>query len=295
MLPTVNDLFAQMPAGSLQVGTDGMTINIPPRPYSSETHVVKTDSSAPGIQGDVGLTKTSPGTLVLTNENTYKGGTTISAGTLRIGAIGNFSFDTIYNPDNVQLGVVYKTFAEIVASGVAPDTGAGNPASMATSLDKAANIDPATGDFNSGNADFDNVLLEIAIGEDATVGGVFGFGQPELDNYGLADAEIEGDSYLLSAYGTLTGNRWELFGMLGYTWGNYDSERHIRAGDIARTAKGDFDGDRFIASAIAAYDYPVEGFDLIPEVGITYSQIWQDGFTEKGAGSLDRKVKDADA
>ena len=111
----------------------------------------------------------------------------------------------------------------------------------------------------------------------------------------MADAEIDGDSYFLSAYATTTRDRWELFGLLGYTWGSYESQRHIRFGSIDRAAKGEFDGDGFIASLKAAYDYPVEGFDLIPEMGLTYSKIWQDGFTERGANSLDLKVDDADA
>jgi len=136
---------------------------------------------------------------------------------------------------------------------------------------------------------------DTALGSNITVGGAFGFGQPKLDNYDLADAQIDGNSYLLSAYGTLTRDRWELFGLLGYTFGNYESERRMRFGSIDRTAKGDFDSDGFIASAKAAYDLPVRGFDLIPEVGMTYSKVWQDGFTERGADSLDLKVKDADA
>jgi autotransporter-associated beta strand protein len=136
---------------------------------------------------------------------------------------------------------------------------------------------------------------DTAIGANATVGAAFGFGQPRFDNYDLADAEIDGDSYLLSAYGTFTRERWEFFGLLGYTFGNYESERRIRFGSIDRVAEGDFDGSGLIASAKAAYDVPVQGFDLIPEVGLTYSKVWQDGFTESGANSLDLKVDDADA
>jgi outer membrane autotransporter protein len=136
---------------------------------------------------------------------------------------------------------------------------------------------------------------DTAVGASATVGAAFGFAQPKLDNYDLADAEIDGDSYFLSAYGTLTQERWEVFGLLGYTFGSYDSERRIRFGSIDRLAKGEFDGDGFIASVKAAYDVPVQGFDLIPEVGLTYSKVWQDGFTETGANSLNLKVDDADA
>mgnify|MGYP001767862700 CR=1 FL=1 len=35
--------------------------------------------------------------------------------------------------------------------------------------------------------------------------------------------------------------------------------------------------------------------EIIPELGLTYSTIWQGGFTETGAGSLNLKVDDADA
>lgn len=336
--------------------------------------------------------------------------------------LGAFTFDTTYNADNVQLGVIYAGFTPI-QTGTAltppgttpttiPGTGTTNQISKATALDKVPVLtqppsQPSTG-FNSGNTDFDRILLEIAnetpdelaatynaiiaepyaafmtvlleqndfyaetvleraqlcsargrsslaggysshqaadgepltagcpnherhgvwldatwlqgsidgddglsgydyrlagavlgvdtaLRSDATVGAAFGYGQPRLDNYDLADAEIDGNSYLLSTYGTLTQDRWEFFGLLGYTWGSYDSERNIRFGSINRTARGNFDGDGFIASAKAAYDYPVTGYDLIPEFGITYSKVWQEGFTESGADSLNLRVNDADA
>ncbi|MGD9254520.1 MAG: autotransporter domain-containing protein, partial [Chromatiales bacterium] len=336
--------------------------------------------------------------------------------------LGAFTFDTTYNADNVQLGVIYAGFTPIQTGAALtppgttpttiPGTGTTNQISKANALDKVPVLtqppsQPQTG-FNSGNADFDRILLEIAnetpdqlaatynaiiaepyaafmtvlleqndfyaetvleraqlcsargrsslaggysshqaadgepltagcpnherhgvwldatwlqgsidgddglsgydyrlagavlgvdtaLGSDTTVGAAIGYGQPGLDNYELADAEIDGNSYLLSTYGTLTRDRWEFFGLLGYTWGSYDSERNIRFGSINRTARGNFDGDGFIASAKAAYDYPVSGYDLIPEFGITYSKVWQEGFTESGADSLNLRVNDADA
>ncbi|QLQ24204.1 MAG: autotransporter domain-containing protein [Dechloromonas sp.] len=324
-------------------------------------------------------------------------------------ALGAFTFNTIYNPNNVQLGVTYTGFSAIQAPGVIPGTGTTNQKTKAKFLDSAPIV---SGNYSSGNSDFDRILLEIAnetpaqlaatynaiIAEPyaafmtvllnqndfyannvmdraqacslrgrATLGGAFapqedsasgrressscdpaakhrryggwvdatwvrgsvdgsdglsgydyrmaglllgadaavssnvavgvaaGFGKPRLDNYDLASATIDGNSYFLSAYGTVTSNQWEFAGLLGYTFGNYDSQRYINFGSINRQAKGDFDGQGMIASLKAAYFQQFGGFEVIPEIGLTYSKIWQDGFTESGAGSLNLKVDDADA
>ena len=323
--------------------------------------------------------------------------------------LGAFTFQPTYNVNDVQLGVTYAGFSAVQNSATIPGTGTTNQLTKTTTLDKTPVV--STG-FNSGNADFDQILLEIANetadelaatinaiiaepyaafmsvlleqndfyaetvldraqvcsptgrgtlgqvslrepnetdpdstftgcgsaadprrhgawldatwvagdvdGEDGLSGydyrtaGVIlgydtafkhnlsggvavGFGQPKLDSYDLADAEIDGDSYFVSTYGTYTRNRVEIAGLLGYTFGSYDSERRIRFGSIDRTARGDFDGDGVIVSAKAAYFYNRGGYDLVPEVGLTYSKVWQDGFVETGADSLNLKIEDADA
>lgn len=324
-------------------------------------------------------------------------------------ALGAFTFNTIYNPNNVQLGVTYAGFSAVQAPGVIPGTGTTNQKTKAKYLDSAPIV---SGNFNSGNSDFDRILLEIAnetpaqlaatynaiIAEPyaafmtvllnqndfyannvmdraqacslrgrATLGGAFapqeestsgrretsscdpaakhrryggwvdatwvrgsldgsnglsgydyqmgglilgadasvsdnvavgvagGFGKPKLYDYDLANAEVEGNSYFLSAYGTLTQDQWEFAGVLGYTFGSYDAKRGINFGTINRQAKGDFDSQGMIASLKAAYFQRFGGLEVIPEVGLTYSKIWQNGFTETGAGSLNLKVDDADA
>jgi autotransporter-associated beta strand protein len=156
-------------------------------------------------------------------------------------------------------------------------------------------------DGDDGLSGYDYRMTGLLAGVDTAFSSNFagglavGYGQPELDSYDLADAEIDGDSYFLSTYGTFTRKNLEIAGLLGYTFGEYDGERRIRFGSIDRTAKGEFDGDGVIASAKAAYFYKVDNYDLVPELGLTYSKIWQDGFTEKGANSLNLKVDDADA
>ncbi|NJD26551.1 MAG: autotransporter domain-containing protein [Betaproteobacteria bacterium] len=322
-------------------------------------------------------------------------------------ALGAFTFNTIYNPNNVQLGVTYAGFSAIQAPGVIPGTGTTNQKTKAKYLDSAPIV---AGNYSSGNSDFDRILLEIAnetpaqlantynaiIAEPyaafmtvllnqndfyantvmdraqacslrgrATLGGAFapestngkreaagcdpsakhrrqggwidatwvrgsidgsnglsgydyqmaglifgadtavasdvavgvagGIGKPKLYDYQLAKAGVDGNSYFLSAYGTLTRDQWEFAGLLGYTYGNYDATRNITFGSINRQAKGDFDGQGMIASLKAAYFLSLGQFDLIPEVGLSYSKIWQDGFTESGAGSLNLRVDDASA
>ena len=324
-------------------------------------------------------------------------------------SLGAFTFQPIYNANDVQMGVTYTGFTPIQQSATGiPGAGTKNQVTKAIALDKVLVI--PTG-FNSGNADFDQVLLEIAsetadelantynniiaepyaaymtvlleqndffaetvldraqgcsvssrnsLGSGFTqqpdtadvnaligcgssagvrqhgawvdaswvkgnvrggdglsgydyrmtgivagvdnafgsnlVGGVaFGYSESKLDNYELADAKIQGNNYFLSTYGTYARQDWEFSGLLGFTFGDYDSSRRIRFGSIDRTANGEFDGKGMIASAKAAYFYEVNDVSLVPEFGLTYSKIWQDGFTETGAGSLNLKVEDANA
>ncbi|MCU0990201.1 MAG: hypothetical protein MUE63_11615, partial [Xanthomonadales bacterium] len=82
-------------------------------------------------------------------------------------ALGAFTFNTIYNPNNVQLGVTYTGFSAIQAPGTVPGTvpgtipgtGTANQKEKAKYLDRAPIV---SGNFSSGNSDFDRILLEIA-------------------------------------------------------------------------------------------------------------------------------------
>jgi outer membrane autotransporter protein len=410
------------------VGTLSVTGNYTQAPGGTLDIEIKPDGSGNDLLA-VGGTATLAGKLTAQGENgalltpaaggtaaspklytilTAGGGVSGTFGTTP-GPLGAFTFNTIYNPNNVQLGVTYAGFSAIQAPGVIPGTGTTNQITKAQYLDRAPIV---SGNFSSGNSDFDRILLEIAnetpdqlastynaiIAEPyaafatvllnqndfyannvmdraqacslrgrATLGGAFapqddsangkrgvsscdpaagqrryggwvdatwvrgsidgdnglsgynyqmaglilgadtsvssnvavgvagGFGKPKLYDYDLAKAEVEGDSYFLSAYGTLTQERWEFAGVLGYTFGSYDAKRGINFGSINRQAKGDFDGQGMIASLKAAYFQQMGRLEIIPEFGLTYSKIWQDGFTETGAGSLNLKVEDADA
>lgn len=138
--------------------------------------------------------------------------------------------------------------------------------------------------------------VDTSLGNDTAIGIAGGFGKPKLHDYELAQASIDGDSYFLSSYGTLTRDQWEFAGVLGYTFGNYDATRGINFGSINRQAKGSFDSQGVIASLKAAYSLPaMNRIEVVPEFGLTYSKIWQGGFSESGADSLNLKLENSSA
>jgi autotransporter-associated beta strand protein/T5SS/PEP-CTERM-associated repeat protein len=95
-----SELFRDMPAGSIQVGPGGMTID-------TQGFEVRTDPSAHGIEGAGGLTKAGDGTLLLTNANTYSGPTNVNAGALRVeggNAIGDSSAVSVASGATLALG-----------------------------------------------------------------------------------------------------------------------------------------------------------------------------------------------
>ena len=78
-------------AGTLQLGSGGSSGSIAGDVLNNAALVIDRTgaiSLAGDISGNGSLTKLGAGTLTLTGSNTYSGGTTISAGTLEVGAGG---------------------------------------------------------------------------------------------------------------------------------------------------------------------------------------------------------------
>ena len=137
--------------------------------------------------------------------------------------------------------------------------------------------------------------LDTSINRDTAVGFSTGFASPGLYNYELGNASIRGDGYFLSGYGSLTRNNWELVGLAGYSRGTYSASRGIQFGNINRAATGTFGNHGVIAAVKAAYFMPLGDVELVPEGGLTYSRVRQNGFTETGADSLNLQVDNASA
>ncbi len=103
---SMSSLFGS--GGDITLGSAALTVD-----QSSDT------SYAGSISGTGGFTKNGSGTLTLTGANSYNGGTTLTAGTLRSGAAGAFIDNTDYTVDggNLDLNSNDLTMSSLSGSG----------------------------------------------------------------------------------------------------------------------------------------------------------------------------------
>ena len=129
---TYNGSLLLNAATTLQSTTAGIAINgdIAPGTASALTINNATASAVSGvISGNIALTKGGAGTLTLTSANTYTGGTTITAGTLALGAndvladTGNL---TLSGSGTLSLGSYSDTVATVSLRTTGGITGTGN-------------------------------------------------------------------------------------------------------------------------------------------------------------------------
>jgi autotransporter-associated beta strand protein len=76
------------------------------------------------------------------------------------------------------------------------------------------------------------------------------------------------------------------------TWNHYHASRHISFPSVNRHAKSHHTGRGLIAHFdLGVMMYPVNEMTFSPIAGLDYILLHESGFTEKGAGSIDMKVK----
>lgn len=105
-------------------------------------------------------------------------------------------------------------------------------------------------------------------------------------------------SYSLMLYGTYNfENPWYLDGIAYFTQHNYEQTRNISAGTTSGSAKADYAAWQISARAETGFVYQYNKVLFQPILGLFYSHIDRDDYTETGAGGLNlvNRPKDLDS
>jgi outer membrane autotransporter protein len=155
-------------------------------------------------------------------------------------------------------------------------------------------------DQHASHSGFDANTSGFTIGADTllssewVVGGAFSYGRTDVNQEDFRDGDSsEIDTYQLTSYASRDFGNWYVNGMLGYSQQKYDTKRNISTIDIA---KGDFDGEQFLAKIEAGYPITL-GHQLIltPLAGLEWNHLELESYQEKGASPLNLKVTGEDS
>lgn len=90
------------------------------------------------------------------------------------------------------------------------------------------------------------------------------------------------DTWLAGAYGTYYAQSWFANGAVIYGRNSYDNKR--MAVGTANTSSPD--GSQFGLQGSVGRDYRIDRWIVTPEVGLQYTTVWVDGYTEAGTAAL---------
>ena len=133
------------------------------------------------------------------------------------------------------------------------------------------------------------------IAEGVRLGSSIAYANTSVDGDGAGSSKTDIDSYQLSVYGDYTADAYYVEGMVGYARNKNDTSRHISFGGLNRTASGDYDSNQYMASIGAGMPFNIGGNAfLTPTVGLSYTHVTSDSYTETGAGNFNMTVNPDD-
>ena len=129
---------------------------------------------------------------------------------------------------------------------------------------------------------------DCRIGDGLYLGGAIGYGTGNTEQPGLSEVHHDMKGVTLFAVRRLD-NGGYLSGNVGYTWLDFDSERHILLGENPRTATAASGGNGLLAGGEVGYRFE-PNLRMTPFAGADYSRVEMDAYTERGAGGISLRV-----
>lgn len=162
------------------------------------------------------------------------------------------------------------------------------------------------GDFNFGNWDSNNGIVgydfdtkSVSIGADYRVtdnlalGLALNYGQnnSELNN-NLGEVDVS--SFSVSAYGSYSQEKFYADTLINFGWNKFDITRNLNVTGF-RAATAEPDGKQFSVRFNSGYNLGSNELSVGPMVGVRYTKVKIDGYTERDGSILNLNVPDQEA
>lgn len=163
-----------------------------------------------------------------------------------------------------------------------------------------------TGDFNFGERDADDRISGFEFDtEGVTVGADYRFtnnvalglalnyarNNSELNNN---RGEVSVDSFSISAYGSYSRDRFYADALVNVGWNDFEVERNLDVTGF-RAATAETDGTQVSVRFNSGYNFGSNQLAISPMVGVRYTKVKIDGYTERNGSILNLNVADQEA
>lgn len=190
--------------------------------------------------------------------------------------------------DALNIVSAHTDSLRLAQSGRASGLSAGNAAS-ATGVWGQAYAGQARQDerdqVSAYRANYSGLLFGVdqQVDEHWNIGGVFSYSNARIRDTGSNAGDSSNvDAYGLLAYGSYSGQPWYLNFSAGAVQQRYATTRSVSFPGFAGVATGKFDGMQYVAKAEVGYPLATGNVTTTPLLGLTYSRLNQDAYTESG-------------
>ncbi len=131
--------------------------------------------------------------------------------------------------------------------------------------------------------------IDYRICPDLVLGALFNYTTGNV-NFGDG-SNLDTDTYLGGLYADWAHGPWFINALAAYGQSSYDQTRTTLIGSQATASPG---GDEELATLSGGYDFKINGWVISPEIGLQYTHLSKDAYSETGAGAFNLNVGDQD-